>query len=240
MTDPRSAFLDANVLRGQLTTDIMMTLAAERLYVPQWSQDVLNEAGRNRPPGVSEEAVNKRFAQMNKVFPAAMTTGYEGLAPQMQADEKDKHVLAAAVQGESDVLVTENTKDFDPPATGPHAMKVERTSEFLNQLADDHPREVVGAMQKMVDRNRRAPQTMPELIDKMATQQDLKGFAHKLNSLVPPEKQGSHPNLQVTKAAQAALAGTSPASQAVSTPTAAPEARKAGTDGPEKSTGQER
>ncbi|MEU4389789.1 PIN domain-containing protein [Kribbella sp. NPDC023855] len=169
MVATRAAFLDANVLRGQLTNDIMMTLAHERLYVPQWSAEVLAEAGRNRPQRVGEEAINSRFAQMNRVFPAAMTIGYEPLMPQMQADDKDRHVLAAAVHGGSDVLVTENTKDFHPPASGPHAMKVERTSQFLNRLLEDHPREVVGALQKMVDRNRRTPQTMPELIDKMVT-----------------------------------------------------------------------
>jgi hypothetical protein len=31
MATPRAAFLDANVLRGQLTTDTMMTLAHEEL-----------------------------------------------------------------------------------------------------------------------------------------------------------------------------------------------------------------
>ncbi|WP_328324106.1 PIN domain-containing protein [Kribbella sp. NBC_00382] len=240
MADPRIAFLDANVLRGQLTTDIMLSLADSKLYEPQWSAEVLDEVKRNRPAGVTAERADSRFAQMAKAFPEALVTDYQHLMPEMRADDKDKHVLAAAVHSEADVLVTENTKDFDPPTSGRHAMKVERTSEFLNQMLEEHPDKVVGAMQKMVDRNRRAPQTMPELIDKMATQQDLKGFAHKLNSMVPSEQQGSHPNLQVAKAAQAALEGTSPASRAVSTPATAPAARKAGTDGPEKSTGQER
>lgn len=39
MATTRKAFLDANVLRGQLTTDIMMTLAHERLYQPKWSPE---------------------------------------------------------------------------------------------------------------------------------------------------------------------------------------------------------
>jgi predicted nucleic acid-binding protein len=233
------AFLDANVLRGQLTTDVMLSLADRKLFEPQWSAEVLDEVKRNRPAGVTAERADARFAQMGKAFPEALVTDYQHLMPEMQADEKDKHVLAAAVHGESDVLVTENTKDFAPPTTGPHAMKVERTSEFLNQLLEENPEQVVDAMQKMVDRNRRAPQTMPELIDKMATQQDLKGFAHKLNGMVPPEKQGSHPNLQATQAAKVALDGLPPASRAVSQPTAAPEARKAGGDGPEKSPGKE-
>ncbi|WP_433002748.1 hypothetical protein [Kribbella sp. CA-294648] len=238
MVATRAAFLDANVLRGQLTNDIMMSLAHERLYVPQWSPDVLAEARRNRPQRVSGEAIDSRFAQMNKVFPAAMTTGYESLMPQMQADDKDRHVLAAAVHGGSDVLVTENTKDFHPPSGGPHAMKVERTSQFLNRLLEDHPREVVGALQKMVDRNRRTPQTMPELIDKMVTQQDLKGFAHKLNAVVPPEQRGNHPTLQTTQAAKAALDGVAPPQGAITQPTDASKARK-NLDGPEKSADRE-
>ncbi|MDX6280612.1 MAG: hypothetical protein QOH03_1683 [Kribbellaceae bacterium] len=239
MADPRIAFLDANVLRGQLTTDIMLSLADNKLYEPQWSAEVLDEVKRNRPAGVTAERADARFAQMAKAFPEALVADYQHLMPEMQADEKDKHVLAAAVRSEADVLVTENTRDFDPPTSGPHAMKVERTSEFLNQMLEEHPDKVVGAMQKMVDRNRRAPQTMPELIDKMADQQDLKGFAHTLNSIVPPEKQGSHPYLQVTQAAKVALDGLPSASKAVSQPVAAPEARKTGSDGPGKSTDKE-
>jgi len=129
---------------------------------------------RNRPDGVPESSIDSRFAQMNKIFPAAMTSGYEPLMPQMQADEKDKHVLAAAVQSGSGVLVTENVKDFDPPASGHYGMQVERTSAFLSGLLEENPDQVVEAMNKMVARNRREPTTMPELIDKMASQQDLK------------------------------------------------------------------
>lgn len=168
MAIPRRAFLDANVLRGQLTTDVMLSLAHAKLFKPQWSEQVLDEVRRNRPAGVPENRIDSRFAQMNKIFPTAMTSDYEHLVPQMRADEKDKHVLAAAVHSGSDVLVTENVKDFDPPATGPHAMPVERTSAFLNRLLEEKPERVVEAMNKMVARNRREPTTMPELLDKMA------------------------------------------------------------------------
>jgi hypothetical protein len=158
--------------------------------------------------------------------------------PQMQADDKDRHVLAAAVHGGSDVLVTDNTKDFHPPTSGAHAMTVERTSEFLNKLLADHPREVVGALQKMVDRNRRIPRTMPELIDKMASQQDLKGFAHKLNAVVPAEQRGSHPNLQATRAVKAALDGVALPRGDAGEAAQAPEVRK-NVEGPKKSADRE-
>lgn len=93
-------------------------------------------------------------------------------------------------------------------------------------------------MQQMVDRNRRTPQTLSELIDKMATQQDLKGFAHKLNAVVPPEQRGSHVNLQTTQAAKAALDGVASPQGAITQPTEASEARK-DLEGPERSSGRE-
>jgi hypothetical protein len=239
MASPRVAFLDANVLRGQLTTDIMLSVAHSGLYEPQWSAEVLDEVKRNRPAGVTAERADARFAQMTKAFPEAMIVDFQHRIPEMQADEKDKHVLAAAVHGEADVLVTENVKDFDPPTSGPNAMPVERTSEFLVRLLAEEPQLVVESLEKLVARNRRAPQTMPELIDKMATQQDLKGFAHKLNSIVPPEQRGTHPNLQATQAAKVALDGIASPSKAAEKPAVTPEARKAPAGGPEKSADKE-
>ncbi len=227
------AFLDANVLRGQLTTDVPLSLADERLFSPRWSQEVLAEVKRNRPDGVSEAKIDARFDQMNKAFPAAMTSGYERLMPEMQADEKDKHVLAAAVHSESTVLVTENTKDFDPPSKGAHAMKVERTSAFLNRLLSESPKRVTSATNKMVDRNRREPQTMSELIDKMATQTDLKGFAHKLNDVVPEEDRGTNASLQTSRSMKAALEGIAQPKGAAVKPAETPEARKS-VQGPEQ------
>ena len=230
MAVPRKAFLDANVLRGQLTTDTLLSLANARLFEPHWSEQVLEEVRRNRPAGVLESSIDSRFAQMNKIFPAAMTSGYEPLMPQMRADEKDKHVLAAAVQSGADVLVTENVKDFDPPTSGQYAMPVERTSAFLNRLLEENQDQVVEAMNKMVARNRREPTTTPELVDKMATQQDLKGFAHKLNEAVPPEQRGSHPSLAVGKAtktsASIALDGIALAKGSAVKPVTTAEARQ--------------
>jgi hypothetical protein len=77
----------------------------------------------------------------------------------------------------------------------------------------------------------------------MVTQNDLKGFAHKLNSVVPPEHRGKHPNLTAGRAAHAsasiALDGVAPPKGAASRPTTPPEARQA-KQGPETESGKER
>ncbi|MEV6286390.1 PIN domain-containing protein [Kribbella sp. NPDC051770] len=187
----KRAFLDANVLRGSLQTDVLLTLAFREEFQPRWNAEVLDEVRRNRPPKLSEAAMDKRLAQMNEAFPQALVEGYEHLEPDMQADPKDKHVLAAAVASESTVLVTENVKDFNPPTTGPHAMPVQRLSKFLSDLTRENPARMVAAMREMIGRNERDPNTLPALIDRMAKLQDLKGFAQALNAEVPENERGT-------------------------------------------------
>jgi hypothetical protein len=155
----------------------------------------------------------------------------------MQADPKDKHVLAGAVHSESDVLVTDNLKDFDPPSTGPNAMRVENLNQFLNRQLDKDPVRVQGALQDMVSRYKRDPRTMSALIDTMAEGQELRGFAQKLNTVVPPEQRGTSPVLTANQRGSAqytALEGVARPGTAHA-PETTPEARKAsGGQGVEK------
>ncbi len=228
---PERAFLDANVILGQLTTDVLLSLAAQDVFQPRWTQEVIDEMRRNRPPGVSEADVARRITRMNGAFADAMVEAPpQGLQDQMQADPKDKHVLAGAVHSRSGVLVTDNVKDFFPPTTGPHAMRVENLNQFLVRKLEEDPQQVQAGLQKMVSRNRREPKTMSALIDSMAEGQELRGFAQKLNTVVPPEQRGSSAVLWAPLRGSAQFAafegvagpGTPEA------PTTAPEARKAG------------
>ena len=70
MPEPdRRAFLDANILRGHLQTDVLLTLADKGAFQPRWSAQVLDEVRRNRPPRLSEQAIDHRLNQMNLAFP---------------------------------------------------------------------------------------------------------------------------------------------------------------------------
>jgi predicted nucleic acid-binding protein len=190
--EPHRVYLDANVIRGQLTTNILLTLAERKVLDPDWSQEVLDEMRRNRPEETTEQKIDRRIRAMNTAFPKAMTSGYEHLEPQMRAHDDDKHVLAAAVHSRCSVLVTENTKHFQPPASGPHAMRVERLSEFLNHKLGEHPDRVLSGLREMVGRHRYGPQTMPALLDTMADQEALRVFAQKVNGAVEPHERGTN------------------------------------------------
>jgi len=56
----------------------------------------------------------------------------------MTNDPKDRHVLAAAVRGNADAMVTANLKDFPPTALAPYELEALHPDEFLlDQLALD-------------------------------------------------------------------------------------------------------
>lgn len=90
-----------------------MRLAEAETYRPLWSDQVLGEVERNLPKlGVSPENARHRIAVMRERFPDALVTGYESLIDSMTNHPKDRHVLAAAVRANAEILVTSNIKDF--------------------------------------------------------------------------------------------------------------------------------
>jgi hypothetical protein len=68
---------------------------------------------------------------MRRVLSDAMVAGYEGLAAEMVQLGKDAHVLAAAVRGGADVIVTSNVRDFLPALLDHYKMLVQTPDEFL-------------------------------------------------------------------------------------------------------------
>ena len=115
-----AVLLDTCVLLKSYLCDTLLSIAEEGVYRPLWSDHVLTELRRNLvKAGAKQEAVEHRLAQMAAYFPDARVTTYEELIGSMTNHPKDRHVLAAAVAGRADMLVTENLKDFPPTAVAP-------------------------------------------------------------------------------------------------------------------------
>ena len=95
--------------------------------------------------GLEEKQITHRLEQMNEAFRDALVTGYEALIDEMTNDPKDRHVLAAAVRGGAEVLVTENLRDFPADAVSPYDLKVVTQDAFLLDPFDLRPAEVIAA-----------------------------------------------------------------------------------------------
>ena len=133
-----TAILDANVLYPQLVRDTLLSLAVERLYHARWSATIHDEWTKNLAKDRPEFAA--RLPQvvqlMNASVPDCLVTQYEKLVTAIELpDPNDRHVVAAAIAGHADAIVTFNTKDFPAAVLQPYGIEVQHPDEFLmNQL----------------------------------------------------------------------------------------------------------
>jgi hypothetical protein len=74
--------------------------------------------------------------------------GYERLIPSMTNSDKDRHVLAAAVRSNAEVIVTYNVKDFPQTALAPYSITVQGPSTFLGNLYDLNPKAVIQTLEE--------------------------------------------------------------------------------------------
>ena len=65
--------------------------------------------------------------------------GYEGLIPSLTNDEKDRHVLAAAVHVQARRIITFNLKHFPERALAPYGITAQGPDEFLLAIAGPTP-----------------------------------------------------------------------------------------------------
>ena len=74
---------------------------------------------------------------MNKNVRDALVKDYEPFIPGLTLpDENDRHVLAAAIKGNAQVIVTYNLKDFPEETLKPYGIQAQHPDEFITHLID--------------------------------------------------------------------------------------------------------
>lgn len=163
------ALLDANVLYPPYLRDLLLRFAQAGVFEPRWSAEILDEVARNIKKGRGEaeqQKVERMLSLMRRHFEDAEVTGYEALTPAMTNEEKDRHVLAAAIVGGSDVIVTSNLKHFPRAALEPYDMDVQGPDEFLcHQWEQADPERIVYILRRWTDQLRRHPATLEEILE---------------------------------------------------------------------------
>ncbi len=98
--------------------DTLLRLADDpSLFRPLWSTTILEEIVRNLQGklGKTGQQAERRIARMRAAFPEAEVPVPDELvlAFSSMAKEHDRHVVAAAVFGHANAIVTQNLKHFD-------------------------------------------------------------------------------------------------------------------------------
>ena len=107
--------LDACVLYPTVLREILIGVAGQGLYTPLWSERILEEWARAaRKIGPTGEAqARAEIALLRAAWPDAFVPSRPGLEDRLWLpDPADVHVLAAAITGSADLILTFNAKDF--------------------------------------------------------------------------------------------------------------------------------
>lgn len=166
------ALLDANVLYPAYLRDALLRLAEAEVYQVKWSREILDETSRNilkNRPEMAAASVERLVRFMEEAFPDAMVEGHEPLIPAMTNDPKDRHVLAAAIRGRCDVIVTSNVGDFPPEACDPYDVDVQTPDEFLSyQWEMEDPDYLLAVLEAWAVNLKKPPLTLEELLTTLA------------------------------------------------------------------------
>jgi hypothetical protein len=82
---------------------------------------------------------------VNDAIRDVTVTGYEHLIDQLDLpDADDRHVLAAAIQAEAEVIVTRNLRDFPADRLNAWGVQAQHPDDFLAGLHQDHPNALSG------------------------------------------------------------------------------------------------
>ncbi|APU17384.1 PIN domain [Actinoalloteichus sp. GBA129-24] len=131
---------------------------------------MLEEVERNLPKAsarMTVDSARRRVARMRTAFRDAETTGFESLIPTMTNQEKDRHVLAAAVCAGAAVIVTANMKDFPDSAVKPYDIDVKHPDEFLLDQLDLYPAPTLNCLRELVEARRRPPETVEQFLSQL-------------------------------------------------------------------------
>lgn len=134
MTSLPRVMIDACVLYPTVLREIVLGVAAEGAFVPLWSRRILAEwrhaAARLGPAGAA--VAEGEAALLRARWPGAEVTP----APEVEVtldlpDAADRHVLAAAITGQADVILTLNLRDFPRRGLEGHGLRAVAPDDFL-------------------------------------------------------------------------------------------------------------
>lgn len=145
------ALFDTNVLFGFHLNDVILGLAERGLFRPLWSERILDELSKNLTEhGIPDASVKRRVDAMRHAFPDATVSGFDDLIGTMTNDPKDRHVLAAGIRANCEVLVTFNLRDFPDESVDAYDIEIVHPDKFLLDQLDLYPGPTVGVLRQLI------------------------------------------------------------------------------------------
>ncbi|WP_162055941.1 PIN domain-containing protein [Pontibacter pamirensis] len=181
------AVLDACVIYPAPIRDLLLHLASSDLYTPKWTNKIHEEWIRNlllNRRDLDRVQLQRIPDAMNSSFPDSNVEEYEDLVAAVNLpDPDDRHVVAAAVRCNADVIVTANLKDFPNEYLSRFDIEAQHPDHFIVNLIDLNPEKAFQAFQNQVSCLKNPPKTETEVLENLK-KVGLEKTCIKLNKLI--------------------------------------------------------
>ncbi len=155
------ALLDANVLYSAPLRDYLLHLASLGVYSPTWTDAIQDEWIRNllkARPDLNKPALTATQQSMDKAFPGDNIVGYESIVDSISLpDPNDRHVLAAAIKGEAQVIITANLKDFPNDVLALLGIQATHPDDFVSACIDRDKQKAIKALKNQLKALKKPP-----------------------------------------------------------------------------------
>lgn len=181
------ALLDANILYPAPLRDLFLQLAVMDLFRARWTADIHREwieALLRNEPHRNRATLERTQALMDQATRDSLITDYEPIIPTLSLpDPDDRHVLAAAIVGNCNVIVTQNMIDFPKETLASFGIEAQHPDEFLYTQLTRTPDIFCAAVRKVRARLKHPPYTTEQYLATLmrqgliATVSELKQFS---------------------------------------------------------------
>jgi predicted nucleic acid-binding protein len=177
-----TAFFDANVFFGPRLRSLILELAQTKTFRARWSEEVHREwidAVLKKRPNVSQASLQKTRQDMDNAVLDCLVTHFHQFIPALKLpDPDDRHVLAAAIVGRANVIVTFDLGHFPAAELTPYGIHPKHPDEFLLDLESISPTLFVEAVAHDWKHYVRSPEPLDEYLRRITKSGVPKTAAH--------------------------------------------------------------
>jgi len=169
-----TVILDAFVMYPAPLRSYLLYLAQTGLYRAKWTEQIHDEWIRNllikRPELVANKLEHTREL-MNRHAPDCVVEGYEPFIHGIELpDSNDCHVVAAAIKGQAEAIVTFNLKDFPEETLTPLGLSAIHPDHFLADMFELDPSRALLAAQNQRRSLKNPPLSVDEYLNALQKQ----------------------------------------------------------------------
>ncbi len=154
--------------------NVMMHLTLADAFSARWTAQIHDEWMRNvlkSRPDLSPEALERLRHLMDRNALDALVEDYEPLIEILTLPDKDdRHILAAAIRGRADVIVTWNLKDFPRRTLERFGIQALNPDAFLMSLWPDQRENIWQGLQAQRASLVNSPQTPAQFLESLQRQ----------------------------------------------------------------------